>query len=103
MEIETQIGNNNFFMKHSHVGHDVVLWNDCIISCGVKIGGHCIIENKVNIGLNASIHQRQTIAEGCMIGMSSVITKKLITQPFCKYAGNPAKYIGKNESSHRIA
>lgn len=103
METQTKIGNNNFFMKHSHVGHDVVLFDHCVISCGVKIGGHCIIENKVNIGLNALIHQRQKIAEGCMIGMGSVITKKLMTQPFSKYAGNPAKYIGSNENSHRIA
>jgi acetyltransferase-like isoleucine patch superfamily enzyme len=31
-----------------------------------------------------------------MIGMSAVITKKLITEPYSKYAGNPAKYIGNN-------
>lgn len=103
MEIHTKIGNNNFFMKHSHVGHDVVLLDHCVISCGVKIGGHCEIESKVNIGLNAVIHQRQIILEGCMIGMGSVITKKLMTQPYCKYAGNPAKYIGSNENSHRPA
>lgn len=102
MEVMTYIGDNNFFMKHSHVGHDVVLWDNCIVSCGVKIGGHCVIGDKVNIGLNAVIHQRQNISEGCMIGMGSVITKKLKTEPYCKYAGNPAKYIGSNESSHRL-
>lgn len=102
MEAQTHIGNNNFIMKHSHVGHDVVLWDNCVVSCGAMIGGHCIIQDSVNIGLNAAIHQRQNIAEGCMIGMGSVITKRLITEPFCKYAGNPAKYIGSNESSHRI-
>jgi acetyltransferase-like isoleucine patch superfamily enzyme len=61
-----------------------------------------VIESKVNIGLNAAIHQRQKILEGCMIGMSAVITKKLITEPYCKYAGNPAKYIATNEISRRI-
>ena len=100
MEAHTYIGDNNFFMKHSHLGHDVIVWDDCIVSCGAKIGGHCIIGDKVNIGLNAVIHQRQNISEGCMIGMGAVITKKLITKPYSKYAGNPAKYIGSNESSH---
>lgn len=103
MEIQTHIGNNNLFMKHSYIAHDVVLWDDCTICAGVKIAGHCVIESKVNIGLNAAIHQRQKISEGCMIGMGAVITKKLMTEPYCKYAGNPAKYIGTNEISRRIA
>jgi UDP-N-acetylglucosamine acyltransferase len=87
-------------MKGVHIGHDCHIWDDVIISCGAKIGGHTYIMEKVNIGLNAVIHQRQTIAEGCMIGMGSVVTKKLITKPYSKYAGNPAKYIGSNESSN---
>ena len=100
MENITYIGNNNFFLKKSHVGHDCHIWDDCVISCGVQIGGHTIIEPKVNIGLNAVIHQRQKIETGCMIGMGAVVTKKLITKSYSKYAGNPAKYIGSNESSH---
>jgi acetyltransferase-like isoleucine patch superfamily enzyme len=31
-----------------------------------------------------------------MIGMGAVVTKKLITEAFKKYAGNPAKEIGDN-------
>jgi acetyltransferase-like isoleucine patch superfamily enzyme len=42
------------------------------------------------------IHQKQDIAIGCMIGMGAVVTKKLITEAFKKYAGNPAKEIGDN-------
>lgn len=103
MENITYIGNNNFFMKGVHIGHDSHIWDDVIISCGAKIGGHCVIEPKVNIGLNAVIHQRQKIETGCMIGMGAVVTKKLITKPYSKYAGNPAKYIGSNESSHSPA
>lgn len=100
MDRETMIGNNNFIMKHSYIAHDVIILNDCIICAGVAIAGHCFIGNKVNIGLNAMIHQRQSIAEGCMIGMGAVITKKTITEPYSKYAGNPAKYIGTNEISN---
>ena len=92
----TQIGENCYLMKHSHVGHDAVLCNNVTLSCGAKIGGHTIIGNNCNIGLNATIHQRQVIAEGCMIGMGAVITKKLITTPWKKYVGNPAKLLGDN-------
>jgi UDP-N-acetylglucosamine acyltransferase len=92
----TQIGENCYLMKHSHVGHDAVLCNNVTLSCGAKIGGHTIVGNNCNIGLNAVIHQKQIIAEGCMIGMSAVITKKLITTPNMKYVGNPARLLGDN-------
>jgi acetyltransferase-like isoleucine patch superfamily enzyme len=42
------------------------------------------------------IHQKQIIAKGCMIGMGAVVTRKLHTTHSTKYAGNPAKEIGKN-------
>lgn len=93
----TVIGNDCFVMKHSHVGHDAYIGDRATISCGAKIGGHTIVENGANIGLNAVIHQKQTIKEGCMIGMGSVVTKKLQTEPFKTYAGNPARLIGEND------
>lgn len=102
VERMTEIGENSYLMKHCHVGHDCMLHRNVIISCGAKIGGHSIIGEGANVGLNAVIHQRQIIEAGVMIGMGSVITRKLITEPFKKYAGNPAKYIGENEVRNRI-
>jgi len=93
----TEIGENCYLMKHSHVGHDAKIGNDVTISCGAKVGGHAVIGEGCNIGLNAVIHQKQTIADGAMIGMGSVVTKKLITESFKTYAGNPAKLIGVND------
>lgn len=95
-EGDTIIGNDCYFMKHSHIGHDCLIGNDVTISCGAKVGGHTVIEDDCNMGLNAVIHQKQKIAEGCMIGMGAVITGKLKTEPFKIYAGNPAKEIGDN-------
>lgn len=92
----TVIGENGYLMKHSHVGHDAVIGKNVTISCGAKIGGHTFIGDNCNIGLNATIHQKQEIKEGCMIGMGAVVTKKLITEPYRKYAGVPAKDIGSN-------
>lgn len=92
----TKIGHGVWMLKHSHVGHDAQIGNDVTISCGAKVGGHTIIGDKCNLGLNAVIHQKQDIAKGCMIGMGAVVTKKLITEPYQKYAGNPAKSIGEN-------
>lgn len=95
--IPTTIGENCYLMKHSHVGHDVVIDDDVTISCGAKIGGHTYIGKGCNLGLNATIHQKQVIKAGCMIGMGAVVTKALITEPYRKYAGVPAKDIGENK------
>lgn len=94
----TAIGNNCYLMKHSHVGHDARIRNGVTISCGAKVGGHTEIGDDANIGLNAVIHQKQAIAEGCMIGMGAVVTKKLKTECYKTYAGNPAKLIGDNSN-----
>jgi UDP-N-acetylglucosamine acyltransferase len=96
-EWDTIIEDNCYIMKHAHIGHDCIIESNVTISCGAKIGGHTIIRQYCNIGLNAVIHQKQDISAGCMIGASAMVTKKLMTQPFKKYAGVPAKEIGSNE------
>lgn len=93
----TVIEDECYIMKHAHIGHDAYIEQGSTISCGAKIGGHAHLKASVNIGLNAVIHQRQKIAKGCMIGMGAVVTKKLVTEPFNTYAGNPAKLIGQND------
>lgn len=97
-ETLTIIRNNCYLMKHSHVGHDSFLYDNVTLSCGAKIGGHTLINTGVVVGLNATIHQRQIIADGCMIGMGSVVTKNLKTFAYQKYVGNPARLLGDNDS-----
>lgn len=92
----TFIDNNCYIMKGAHIGHDSFIYDDVTISCGAKIGGHSIIYKGCVIGLNAVIHQHKKVPPGCMIGMGAVVTKNLYMDEFKIYAGNPAKYIGKN-------
>lgn len=99
----TYIGKNCYIMKHAHVGHDCIIEDNVTISCGAKVGGHTIIGHHTNIGLNAVIHQKLKVPEGCMLGMGAVITKKLIMQPYSKYVGNPAKYLSPNENRSHIS
>ncbi len=97
VEKVTTIGENCYLMKHSHVGHDAQLKDNVTLSCGAKVGGHSIIENNTNIGLNAVIHQKVTVPEGCMIGASAFVGKKSTLKSFHKYAGVPVKELGTNE------
>lgn len=95
-EDTTFVGENCYLMKHSHIGHDAMLFPNVTISCGVKVGGHAVVGDGSNIGLNACIHQRAAIPYGCMIGMGTIVTKKTEMKPNRKYAGVPARDIGEN-------
>jgi UDP-N-acetylglucosamine acyltransferase len=99
-EYETIIQSNCFIMKHAHIGHDCWISSYVTISCGAKIGGHSIIKEYSNIGLNAVLHQFTKIERGCMIGASAFIKGE--TEEFSKYAGVPAKKIGTNEYSRNL-
>lgn len=99
-ETRTIIANGCFIMKHAHIGHDCWIMNNVTISCGAKIGGHSVVKEYSNIGLNAVLHQFTTIQRGCMIGASAFI--KGATEEFTKYAGVPARKIGINEYSRNI-
>jgi len=93
-EETTMIAHNCFIMKHAHIGHDCRILSNVTISCGAKIGGHSVINQYSNIGLNAVLHQFSIIEMGCMIGASAFFKGQ--SEPYTKYAGVPAKIIGKN-------
>ena len=95
-EETTLIGSDCYLMKHSHVGHDSTLYSGATLSCGAKVGGHSEIGAGTNIGLNAVIHQKVDVPEGCMIGASSFVGKKSKLQPGYKYAGVPVRELGPN-------
>lgn len=93
----TIIGDNCLFLRGSHVGHDAKIQDKANISCSVLIGGHTIVMEGANLGLGAIIHQRQVIGAYSMVGMGTIVTKKCKIKPGDIYAGNPAKYLRRND------
>jgi UDP-N-acetylglucosamine acyltransferase len=93
---ETCIGDNNFIMKHVHIGHDCIIDNHVRIAPNASIGGHTSLMDYCNIGMGAMVHQNQVIGKACMIGMGAIIGKKLDTGTYNTIAGNPARVIGRN-------
>jgi len=65
-EVPTRIGNGNFWMGNSHLGHDGVVGNDCIFANGTLLAGHVRIADRVVTGGNATIHQFVTVGRGVM-------------------------------------
>lgn len=74
----TRIGNNNFFMDGSHVGHDCRIGDHNILTNHVLLAGHVHVENHVTFGGDAGVSQFVRIGNGSMIAASAIVTSDLI-------------------------
>ncbi len=63
----TTIGDNNLFMAASHAGHDCRIANDCVIANNTLLAGHVVVEDAVNVGGAAMVHQFCRLGRGAMI------------------------------------
>ena len=94
---KTIIGNNNYFMDSTTIDHDCCIEDNVVLSSHTVLGGNVTLMNNTQLGIRTSVHQNQIIGSYSMIGMDSVITKKLVVRPGYIYYGKPAKKIKKNK------
>jgi UDP-N-acetylglucosamine acyltransferase len=71
----TRVGNNNYFMANSHIGHDSTVGNNCIFANGALVGGHCHIGDSVYLSGNSAVHQFIRIGRLAMLSGCSATTK----------------------------
>jgi UDP-N-acetylglucosamine acyltransferase len=90
----TLVGDRNYFMNGSHVGHDCRIGNDVVIAGATMIAGHCEIGDSVFIGGVSALHQRTRIGSGAMLGGMSGISTDLI--PYGLASGARATMVGLN-------
>ena len=77
----TTVGDHNYLMCNSHLGHDVILGNDNLLANGTLIGGHAEVADEVVFGGNATVHQFCRIGRLAMMSGVAGITQDL--PPFC--------------------
>jgi UDP-N-acetylglucosamine acyltransferase len=71
----TRIGNQNYFMCGSHVGHDCIVGNRCMLVNNALLGGHCIVEDGVIISGNTGVHQFVRLGRLCFLSGVSGASK----------------------------
>lgn len=93
----TVLCDNIVMLRGSHIGHDSIIFEDCVISCNVLIGGHSLLGKGVNMGLGSICHQYSKIGSYAMIGMGAIVTKTRSINCFGVYVGAPVSYLKEND------
>lgn len=77
----TVIGDRNFLMAVSHLGHDVQIGSDNVIANNVMVAGHCKLGNRIFVGGGAAIHQFIHIGDFAMVQGNAGMTRDI--PPYC--------------------
>ncbi|MCI0683274.1 MAG: acyl-ACP--UDP-N-acetylglucosamine O-acyltransferase [Gemmataceae bacterium] len=75
--MKTTIGSRNFFMVNSHVAHDCVIGNHCILTNGSMLGGHCVMEDQAILSGNSVVHQYTRIGRLSLLSGVSGTSKDI--------------------------
>jgi UDP-N-acetylglucosamine acyltransferase len=74
----TRVGNDNFFLAYSHVGHDCQIGNGTLFVNGATLAGHVTVQDYVTIGAFSPVHQFCRLGRFAYIGASTVITQDVL-------------------------
>jgi UDP-N-acetylglucosamine acyltransferase len=74
----TRVGNENFFLAYSHVGHDCQIGNGTLFVNGATLAGHVTVQDYVTIGAFSPVHQFCRLGRYAYIGACTVITQDVL-------------------------
>jgi len=74
----TRIGNDNFFLAYSHVGHDCQIGSNTLFVNGATLAGHVTVQDYVTLGAFCPVHQFCRLGRYAYIGASTVITQDVL-------------------------
>ncbi|MBI4663633.1 MAG: acyl-ACP--UDP-N-acetylglucosamine O-acyltransferase [Verrucomicrobia bacterium] len=74
---DTLIGSSNFFMAHSHVGHNARIGNHVILANGALLAGHVEVGDRAFISGNCLVHQFVRVGTLALMQGGSAVSKDL--------------------------
>lgn len=90
----TRVGERNYFMNNTHIGHDCIVGNNVIFATSATLGGHVEVGDFTFIGGLSAVHQFVRIGHQVMIGGVSGVRGDII--PYGIVNGQRAKMEGLN-------
>jgi UDP-N-acetylglucosamine acyltransferase len=74
----TRVGSGCLIMAYTHIGHDSVIGDGCILANGATLAGHVIVEDYAVVGALNPVHQFCTIGKYAYIGGGTTITQDVL-------------------------
>ena len=71
----TRIGDENFFLAYSHIGHDCQIGSNNLFVNAATLAGHVTVEDFATIGALSPVHQFCRVGRYAYVGASTVITQ----------------------------
>lgn len=90
----TRLGNDNFLMAYTHVGHDCMVGNHVIMVNYSALSGHVVVHDYANIGAYAAVHQFCYVGAYAFIARATYVTKDVL--PYIMIAGHSTSACGIN-------
>jgi UDP-N-acetylglucosamine acyltransferase len=78
----TRIGSHNLIMAYSHIAHDCVIGDHCMLANAATLAGHVTIEDWAVVGALCPVHQYVRVGTHAYVGGGSTITQDVL--PFSK-------------------
>jgi UDP-N-acetylglucosamine acyltransferase len=90
----TTIGDDCLFMAYSHVAHDCIVGNQCIMSNCTALAGHVELGDWVILSGYSAIHQFCKVGAHAFLANNAAVTRDV--PPYLLVAGSPAEPKGVN-------
>lgn len=71
----TRVGDKNFFLAYSHVGHDDQIGSNTLFVNGATLAGHVAVEDFATIGSFSVVHQFCRVGRYAYVGACTVIVQ----------------------------
>lgn len=74
----TKVGSGCLIMAYTHIGHDSVIGDHCILANAATLAGHVIVEDYATVGALCPVHQFCTIGRYAYVGGGTTITQDVL-------------------------
>jgi UDP-N-acetylglucosamine acyltransferase len=74
----TRVGSNCLIMAYTHIGHDSVIGDHCILANAATLAGHVVVEDYATVGALNQVHQFCRIGKYAYTGGGTTVTQDVL-------------------------
>jgi len=90
----TRLGNHVLLMPYTHIAHDCLVGDHCIITNSTQVAGHCIFEEYVTVEGMCGVQQFCHVGAHAFLAAGAKVERDV--PPYARVAGDRAHLVGVN-------